>query len=496
MTHILVKLGLSASLAILASQSDAFAGGRGGGGSRGGYGGESRGGMQSGSMSHSPSFSQPHSSTSEGNRNSSNPNAGAAAAGAGASNRNQQPNHSNAGAAAVGTGASNRNQSDKPSNAGAAAAGAGAANRNQQPSVSNAGAAAAGAGAANRNQQPNRSNAGAAAAGAGYSNRNQQPNVSNAGATAAGAGYANRNQQPNVSNAGAAAAGAGYANRNQSPYSNAGAAAAGAAYANRNQYGNYNTGMGYGTWNGNYGTGMGNYGGMAMAAPVSGGVSPYMNPYASNGPGVVAVGGGQAQPAPDNVPAGNVPAANTAPIDYSQPLNTAAAPPDAPQGDPATSPVVQARQAFHEGDYLNALKLTNQALGQSPNDVDLHQLLALDLFAQGNYEQAAAPLYAVLAVGPGWNWTTLIGNYSDASAYTGQLRGLEAFVKANPRSAQAQFVLAYQYICQGQGASAIRPLENVVTLQPNDKLSAQLIAMLQPPAGAGEAPSTTPTSTN
>ena len=40
----------------------------------------------------------------------------------------------------------------------------------------------------------------------------------------------------------------------------------------------------------------------------------------------------------------------------------------------------------------------------------------LVLFAQGKYEQAAAPLYSVLSVGPGWDWTTLIGNYSDANS--------------------------------------------------------------------------------
>ena len=407
MTRTLVKLALSASLAILASPSDVFAGRGGGGGGGMQRGGGSYGG---GGMNHSPSFSQPH------------PQSNGSASG----NRNSSSNYPNAGAA-------------------------------------------------NRNQSGNPSNAGAAAAGAGYANRNQQPNHPNAAPAAAGAGYANRNQQGN--------------------YPNAGAAAVGAGYANRNQYGNYYGGAGYGTWNGNYGAGMGGYpyGGMGvgMGGPaVGGGSMPYMNPYAAGGPGVGGASGAPAQPA--NVPASNAPAANTAPIDYSQPLNTAAAPPapapDAPASDPGTSPAGQARQAFQTGDYLNALKLTNQALGQSPNDANLHQFLALDLFAQGNYEQAAAPLYAVLSAGPGWNWTTLIGNYSDADAYTQQLRGLEAFVKANPKSAKAQFVLAYQYICQGQGEAAIKPLKNVVSLQPNDKLSARLLAMLQPPGGAPGAP--------
>jgi tetratricopeptide (TPR) repeat protein len=229
--------------------------------------------------------------------------------------------------------------------------------------------------------------------------------------------------------------------------------------------------MAGGYWNGNYGAaGMGGYGGMAMAAPASGpGASPYTNPYAGGGPGAT---------------------------DYSQPLNTAAAPPDAPPPtDPGTSPVAQARQAFQAGDYANALQLTQQALGQMPNDISLNEFLALVLFAQGNDEQAAAPLYAVLSVGPGWDWTTLIGNYSDASVYTEQLRKLEAFVKAHPKSAKAQFVLAYHYICQGQGEAAIKPLESVVALQPNDKLSAHLLGTLKP-ASAAAAPAQPPTPAN
>jgi hypothetical protein len=475
MTRTLVKLALGASLAILAGPSDGFAGRgggrgggyggdmqRGGGGGGGGGGGMQRGGGGGGGMSHSPSFSQPRSS-SNGSRPEGN---------SGSGNRSQTGSQPQQGTRPPGgntASASNRNANSTNPNAGAAAAGAGYANRNQSSSPSNAAPAAAGAGYANRNQSQY-PNAAPAAAGAGYANRNQSQ-YPNAAPAAAGAGYANRNQSQ-YPNAGAAAAGAGYANRNQSQYPNAGAAAAGAAYANNNGY-----------WNSNYGNGsLAAYGGMGMASPAYGyGSTPYMNPYA--GMGVGAGGGGQAQPA--NVPANNAPAGNPSTYDYSQPVNPAAAPPDVPQpADPTTTPAAQAHQAFQAGDYANATQLTQQALAQTPNDVDLHQFLALDLFAQGNYEQAAAPLYAVLAVGPGWDWTTLIGNYSDASAYTGQLRGLEAFVKANPRSAKAQFVLAYHYISQGQGAAAIRPLKNVVSLQPDDRISAQLLDHLQPSSAA------------
>jgi hypothetical protein len=444
-----------------------FGGGGRGGMEGGGFGGGGRGGMEGGgsSMGRSPAFSEPRSSTS-GSRSQGNEGYG---------NRPQSGGQAEPGTRPQTANRSSYGNQAEPGTRPASGNTAGAGNRNA--ANPNAGAAAAGAGYANRNQSPN---AGAAAAGAGYANRNQSPN---AGAAAAGAGYANRNQSP-YSNAGAAAAGAGYANRNQSPYSNAGAAALGAGYANRNQYDQYHPGMANGYWNGNYGAwgvGAGGLGGVAawgVGSSMYGyGYSGYSNPYYAGGVSGADAGQPGAQAQPSGTPA----------YDYSQPLNTAAAPPEQSATDKATAVFDQARDAFRSNDYPTALQLDQQALGVMPNDATIHEFLALVLFAQGKYEQAAAPLYAVLSVGPGWDWTTLIGNYSDANLYSEQLRGLEAYVRANTRSAQARFVLAYHYITQGHQAAAADQLKAVVTLQPNDTLSAQLLGKLQP-EGAAAAP--------
>ena len=113
----------------------------------------------------------------------------------------------------------------------------------------------------------------------------------------------------------------------------------------------------------------------------------------------------------------------------------------------------------------------------------MHEFLALGYFAQGKYQQAAAPLYAVLSVRPGWDWTTLSGMYADVDIYTSQLRALETYVKSNPDSAQGHFVLAYHYLTQGHDPNAIAQLKEVVRLQPGDTLSAQIIAAFQPSGG-------------
>jgi tetratricopeptide (TPR) repeat protein len=318
------------------------------------------------------------------------------------------------------------------------------------------------------------------------------------GSPSGAGGY--RNPYSGTSNAGAAAAGADYANHNNQNLNHpaAAGAAAGAGYANRNQYDQYHPGMGYGNY-GNYGYagglgGWGGYGGWGygsgvgawgMRSPMYGwGYSNYNNAY--YGPG--SVGGGGNQPPTS---------AGPPPYDYSQPINTTAASPAAPLAAQATAGFDQARDAFKQGNYAFAVQLGQQALGQMPNDPSIHQLIALGLFAQGQYDQAAAPLYAVLTIGPGWNWTTLISSYAEADTYTQQIRALEAYLKANPQSAAAHFVLGYHYLTQGHNDAAAKQFERAAALQPADKLSAQLAAQLQPPpnqppsAGEGAPPTAT-----
>ena len=185
--------------------------------------------------------------------------------------------------------------------------------------------------------------------------------------------------------------------------------------------------------------------------------------------------------------------------DYSQPIDTQSAPPPADVADPAIAKFDSARAAFGNGDYAGALQLTDEALKVLPNDATLHEFRALVLFAVGKYDLAAGPLYAVLSVGPGWDWTTMVGLYPNVDVYTGQLRKLEAFVTANPSSTAGRFVLAYHYLTQGHTDAAVGQLKQVVALAPQDTLSAQLVnssrrrrAPETPPAPPAPAPAATP----
>src|SRR5262249_17879274 len=158
-------------------------------------------------------------------------------------------------------------------------------------------------------------------------------------------------------------------------------------------------------------------------------------------------------------------------FDYSHPISTTTPPPAAPVPTQASGVFDQAREAFKQGNYDQAIQLDQQAMGQMPNDPNLHEFLALALFARGQYDQAASSLYAVLSNSPGWNWTTLIGMYSEADIYTQQLRALEGYSKANPQSASGHFVLGYHYVTQGHNEAAAKQFSQAAALKPEDKLS-------------------------
>jgi tetratricopeptide (TPR) repeat protein len=186
--------------------------------------------------------------------------------------------------------------------------------------------------------------------------------------------------------------------------------------------------------------------------------------------------------------------ASAAPYDYSQPIvmysepAQAAAPAGPPTAEAAALPpgvsqdalnqFEQARSAFGQGDYKQALELANQALRSMPSDATLHEFRALCLFALGRYREAAATLNPVLAVGPGWDWTTMASLYPDVEVYTAQLRKLEQYVKANPAASDARFVLAYHYLTTTNVDAAAKQLEHVVKSMPNDAVARQLYDML------------------
>ena len=131
---------------------------------------------------------------------------------------------------------------------------------------------------------------------------------------------------------------------------------------------------------------------------------------------------------------------------------------------------------FYEGKYKEALESCNKALASMPKDAVMHEFRALCLFSMGNYKECAATLHPVLAVGPGWDWTTMSSLYP--GTYTPLFRNLEKYVGDNPKSPEGHFVLAYHYLTQGHTDVAATELQQVLKLQPGDTVAQQLLQML------------------
>jgi tetratricopeptide (TPR) repeat protein len=151
----------------------------------------------------------------------------------------------------------------------------------------------------------------------------------------------------------------------------------------------------------------------------------------------------------------------------------------------ATEHFDQAREAFKQEDYDRALKEVEQAIEVLPKDTTLHEFRALVLFAQGKYKDAAAGIYAVLAVGPGWNWQTLSSLYANPDTYTRQLRALEAYVRNNPQASDGHFLLAYQYLVIGSVPDAVTQLKDFEKLVPTDQLAPELVKAFTESPDAG-----------
>jgi tetratricopeptide (TPR) repeat protein len=109
----------------------------------------------------------------------------------------------------------------------------------------------------------------------------------------------------------------------------------------------------------------------------------------------------------------------------------------------------EARAAFAQGDYRNALRLAGHASVESPQNAKVHELTSLALFASGEYRGAATAAHAALALGAPSDWANLYSYYNDNQKYTEQLRKLEKAVTDAPKAAAGQFLLGYHYLMTG-----------------------------------------------
>jgi tetratricopeptide (TPR) repeat protein len=104
---------------------------------------------------------------------------------------------------------------------------------------------------------------------------------------------------------------------------------------------------------------------------------------------------------------------------------------------------------------------------------------ALTMFAKQDYTQAAKVIRALGVSYQCWHHASMGEFYDDPDEYAGQLKSLEKYVRANPKEADAHFLLAYHYMKNGDSEAAAKEMQQVVTLMPADRLAGGLLKMIQ-----------------
>jgi tetratricopeptide (TPR) repeat protein len=135
-----------------------------------------------------------------------------------------------------------------------------------------------------------------------------------------------------------------------------------------------------------------------------------------------------------------------------------------------------ARDDFQRGDYNGAYKWAQRASEAMPQ-ARIHALMAQILLAQGFYSGAASEARAAVAMAPSVDWTTLYGFYDyKMPLYSAHFRALQDYVRQNPSSSDARFLLGYEHLILGQADMAHAQMSIAAVLEPVDVVPISMLA--------------------
>jgi tetratricopeptide (TPR) repeat protein len=142
----------------------------------------------------------------------------------------------------------------------------------------------------------------------------------------------------------------------------------------------------------------------------------------------------------------------------------------------------QAEEAFRARDYKTATRAWRHAIVDDPNNGALLLRLAQALLAAGEYDEAAGATQQALMLLPEEKWQPELSNatklYANPQDYKDQLKGLERAVKENPDNPALRFELGFQYGFSGRRAEALRELDKLLQIAPQDQLGRRLKDLL------------------
>jgi tetratricopeptide (TPR) repeat protein len=259
------------------------------------------------------------------------------------------------------------------------------------------------------------------------------------------------------------------------------------ANMNANRFGPYGAMGPYGMGYGGLGYGLG-YGGLGYGVGY-----PFFGMYGLGGLGMMGMGmggmgygGGYGGGGYGGGTSGGY--ATNAPVDAPQ---TAAAPTDE-QIAQASSFDAKGEADFIAGNYQAAVQDWQHALIDTPHSGGDMLLLAQALFATGQYQPAAGAVQLGMQMLPPDQWGNVLKHYAElyptGTAFTDQLRGLEAARTARPDDPAIRFLLGYEYGYLGYAKQAVAELDKGIALQPKDRGAVMMRNQFAAAAGVPEMP--------
>lgn len=140
----------------------------------------------------------------------------------------------------------------------------------------------------------------------------------------------------------------------------------------------------------------------------------------------------------------------------------------------------EAEQAFQDGRYEDAARLSNHAIVEDSQNGKLHLFASQTFFALEDYVSAAAAVQQAAALLDRSEWGFVVENYQEfyrGDDYVTQMAKLDKFIKQEPNVAYAYFLRGYHFLFLGHEEAAREDLAKAVELENRDLLAAELLKM-------------------
>lgn len=141
--------------------------------------------------------------------------------------------------------------------------------------------------------------------------------------------------------------------------------------------------------------------------------------------------------------------------------------------------VAAAKQSLKRGEYAVAKRQLDRVVKLTPDQADAYQFRSLVLFAQQDYDAAAADAYDTLLRGNMWTWNTVAKLYPSPKTYQTHYKSLARAARDDKQSMAKHFLLAYHHLMLGHLSHGEKELVHVLKIKPGESVTGKLLQVVR-----------------